>query len=208
LPKNFPPFDYGTISDVILRISYTAEESEALRSEVEEFTGSVEGTVRYYLKNTGLPLLISMRRELPDVWHRLIQSPVGTPVSFELTERHLPFLFANLVRRSGGLQASDAKIILQTALAPELELKFDGTLLSPKPSGNTPSTESNWSDEKSADEKSTGLHSAKVSNVTVLGQHTVKIKSSGNLGNSNASAPGAIDTTRLTDIVLSMALKT
>lgn len=201
LPKNFRPFDYQTISDVVLRISYTAEENEALRADVEAFSSEVEGTVRHFLDNTGLPFFISIRHQFPDVWHRLAHSPVGTPVNFELTKRHLPFLFASMARRSANLAASDVQVMLQSALAPEMELVFDGTLLSAAPPA-TPSSSQHWSD------KTTGLHSATVPNATVIGQHAVMVQSSGNLGGTQGNPPGAIDTAELTDILLRMTLKT
>lgn len=182
LPKNLPPFDYQTISDAILRISYTAEEKEALRGEVEAFTGSVEGTVRHYLGNTGLPSQISLRHQFPDAWHCLVQSPADTPVSFVLTERHLPFLFASLIRRDVKSAASEVEVILQTSPAPTtrppftptMQLTFDGMVPSPKQPA-TPLSGTNWST------KSAGLYSAKVSNATVLGRHTMTIMSGGNL---------------------------
>ena len=36
LPKNFRQFDYQTINDVILHISYTAEQDHGFRAEVED----------------------------------------------------------------------------------------------------------------------------------------------------------------------------
>src|SRR2546429_7107996 len=43
-------FEYHTIADVILRIAYTAESDEALRSKVEQ----AQGTLAQYLSTAGI----------------------------------------------------------------------------------------------------------------------------------------------------------
>ena len=93
-PKAFRPFDYGTISDVVLRISYTAESDETLRQTVDDALGTVASALGQRLKTDGLPLLLSLRRDLPDVWRKLVTTPAGTDVAFTIDERHLPVLIA------------------------------------------------------------------------------------------------------------------
>jgi hypothetical protein len=92
LPKSFRPFDYGTISDVVLRISYTAEADEALRGKVDGALDGAAEAVGKRLQSGGLPLLLSLRRDLPDAWRKLVTAPVGTEVEVTIGERQLPLL--------------------------------------------------------------------------------------------------------------------
>src|SRR5690606_35529344 len=45
LPKAFRQFDYQTINDVILSISYTAEQDGTLRDRVEAQNAALEGSI-------------------------------------------------------------------------------------------------------------------------------------------------------------------
>jgi hypothetical protein len=90
LPKAFRQFDYGTISDVVLRISYTAEQDETLRKAVDDALGTAATSLRQRLQSGGLPLLLSLRRDLPDVWRKLVTTPEGGDVEVTIDERHLP----------------------------------------------------------------------------------------------------------------------
>ena len=44
LPKNFRQFDYNTINDVIIHVTYVAEYDELFRDEVEAQNDATEGT--------------------------------------------------------------------------------------------------------------------------------------------------------------------
>src|SRR5439155_10250962 len=92
LPKAFRPFDYGTISDVVLRISYTAEEDETLRTQIDDALATAASSLRQRLQNDGLPLLLSLRRDLPDAWRSLVTTPAGSDVEVKIDERHLPMI--------------------------------------------------------------------------------------------------------------------
>jgi hypothetical protein len=64
LPRQFRQFDYGTISDVVLHVRYTARDGgEGLRGAAESAIGDALGE---------LALAISMRADHPDVWHRFL----------------------------------------------------------------------------------------------------------------------------------------
>lgn len=88
LPKSFRTFDYDTINDVILHISYTADYDELFREEIEGRNALLEKT----LANTDftLPRLFSLRQEFSQSFHRLLHSPASTPVQIELGEQHFP----------------------------------------------------------------------------------------------------------------------
>jgi hypothetical protein len=94
LPKTFRPFDYGTISDVVLRISYTAEYDETLRTSVDVALGGAANSLGQRLQSEGLPLLLSLRRDLPAAWRKFVTMPAGTDVEVTIDERHLPVIIA------------------------------------------------------------------------------------------------------------------
>jgi len=90
LPKNFRQFDYQTITDVILHISYTAEEDGKLRDEVEEVTSIVQGSVRQRLQDEPLIRLFSLRQDFSGAFNSLLHSPAGTQVKIKLEDKIFP----------------------------------------------------------------------------------------------------------------------
>src|SRR6185436_7063408 len=92
LPGSFRPFDYQTISDVMLHVSYTAEEDGLLREKLEKTTAAVESEILKYLKATPVPRLFSLRHEFPTEFHRLLHSPAGTEVDVAFSDQHFPLL--------------------------------------------------------------------------------------------------------------------
>lgn len=64
LPKQIRPFQYETISDVILRISYTARQDDRLRDAVDTATGAILTRLR----DAAPQIAISLRRDFPSVW--------------------------------------------------------------------------------------------------------------------------------------------
>lgn len=94
LPFVFRPFDYDTISDVILHLSYTAKDDGRFRNDVEndigrrlEELGAEAGFVRWF----------SMRREFGSALHRLQHPPEGaSPVAeIAVDRRHFPHFLRN-----------------------------------------------------------------------------------------------------------------
>jgi hypothetical protein len=87
LPQAVRPFDYGTISDVILRMSYTAEEDSNLRQLVEGANG-----VLSELSNHGVTRVLSLRNDFPDAWNKLLEDPQETTI--EISDLHVPFFMS------------------------------------------------------------------------------------------------------------------
>ncbi len=88
LPENIRPFDYATINDVILHISYTALYDTGLREEVEESNGRLESLLSnpdFFLQR-----VFSFRQEFSQTFHRLLHGPEGETIRMELSERHFP----------------------------------------------------------------------------------------------------------------------
>ena len=90
LPKNFRQFDYNTINDVILHISYTAEEDSNLKTSIEGAMDTLEGSIFDFLKDESLQRIFSLRQEFSSAFNTLLHSPVNQQVTIELTDRHFP----------------------------------------------------------------------------------------------------------------------
>src|SRR5690606_9155728 len=72
LPSQFRPFDYQSINDVILNISYTAEEDGVLRQDVESQNAAIAGSLLHYLSNNSLTRVFSLRQEFSSAFNRLM----------------------------------------------------------------------------------------------------------------------------------------
>ena len=95
LPTAVRQFDYRSISDVVLHLSYTARDAGGLlRQEAER---AVEAALNNLLKvatedpSSGLLRVISLKREFPDALQRLLAAPTS-PVRIEITPEHFPYL--------------------------------------------------------------------------------------------------------------------
>jgi Tc toxin complex TcA C-terminal TcB-binding domain/ABC toxin N-terminal region/Neuraminidase-like domain/PA14 domain/Putative peptidoglycan binding domain/Salmonella virulence plasmid 28.1kDa A protein len=113
LPNEFRTFDYGTISDVILHLSYTAREGgDALRGKVETHT---QQAINRWLDEVaeeggGLFRLISLKHEFSSQLHHLLFSAEGPPQAtvLPLTRRHFPYFL-----RGRDLTATRAMLIVK-----------------------------------------------------------------------------------------------
>jgi hypothetical protein len=110
LPANFRQFDYQTITDVILGISYTALEDGALRQTVEGLNAGVEGAILNVLENEPMGRLFSLRQDFSTAFSRLVHSPEGTSVDIEITDRHFPAVLAGR-----DLAIDSAALVVRTA---------------------------------------------------------------------------------------------
>ncbi len=109
LPKNFRQFDYNTINDVIVHISYAAEYDELFRNKVEDQNDAIEGTLTNILKNNSLSRNFSFRQEFSNDFNRLTQQAVNQPIAIKIENKHFP-LFMN----GRPLRITMAKLILVT----------------------------------------------------------------------------------------------
>lgn len=103
-PQGFPPFDYRSISDVLLRLSYTAEFDGALRAHVETENAALAGTLAQAFRDDGLQRVISLRQEHSDVFQQLVAAPLGTPVDLVIGPRHFPIFVAGRELEITGLR--------------------------------------------------------------------------------------------------------
>jgi hypothetical protein len=200
LPKSFRQFDYQTINDVILSISYTAEQDDELRQRVEADNAALEGSILHYLSNNSIGRLFSLRQDFSHAFTRLLHSPMGTAVPIEISESHFPLIArgrrlsvtksALAVRTAEGITTGTFRISVDgaavTGFAPNATLA--GLLAQPLPAaftGNLPSPQAR-----------------KV-------VHTLALEDAGDLAPAAAppGVPSAVDADKLYDLLVYLEYK-
>jgi hypothetical protein len=186
LPANFRQFDYQTINDVILHVSYTAQHDETLRDAVEATSHAAEGAILSVLTEVGLGRVFSLRQDFSGALNMLLHSPAETAVIVSVTDRHLPFFL-----RGRSPQVRGAKLALRTdAPTTGLQLDLDGTSVT----------------TFAPDAELGGLQSADITAAFaggLLGDHALKVSAAGQL--APPATPGdqsALDAAKLSDVVL------
>lgn len=89
LPQSNHVFDYASIADAIIELSYTAEDDGLLKQAVEGMDGE-PGTVDALI-DSGLIRTVSLRHDFPDAFHNLVtmgDGPTG-PIDIPLTRHRL-----------------------------------------------------------------------------------------------------------------------
>jgi hypothetical protein len=109
LPRTFRPFDYATISDVVLTLHYTALADDHLRKTIEAENTDRENGILQYLAKTSITRIFSLRQEFPLTFRQLMTNPLGTPASFEIKDWHFPAFATAAGRR---LVPTSAKLAL------------------------------------------------------------------------------------------------
>lgn len=194
LPRNFRQFDYNTINDIIIHVSYTAEYDELFRDKVEAQNDATEGTVLNVLKNNALARTFSFRQEFSTDFHRLTAQAVNQPVTLKIQNKHFP-MFMN----GKTLKVSKARLVLVTPAGQTV----NGVDISVNGASQTGFT---------ADPTLGNLFSKDLGslfNSGIIKDHVVAVVSGGDLAPSSPP-PGhvaAIDTTKLEDIVLYIEYK-
>ncbi|MFB9235537.1 neuraminidase-like domain-containing protein [Plantactinospora siamensis] len=189
LPKTFRPFDYETITDVIIHLSYTAEQDGVLRGTVEQANAALDGTIMNHLATEGLARVYGLRQDFSTAFNRLLHSPANTPVRIALTDRHLPIFL-----RGRELTVTTAKLVLRT------------------PPGQTVSGVSVGIDATVAggftrDPALADLYTADVTAAFaagLLGERTLTVRAAGDLAPSPQPPgdPSAVDDGKLLDVLL------
>ena len=127
LPSTFRSFDYTSINDVILSISYTAEYDGALRDQVQEANGALERSLMSVLRTNPVSRVVSLRHDFSAAFNRILHAAAGTAVSFDLGDAQLPFFLAGRA-----ITVTDARLVVELApgaLPGTLSLGVDGTSL-------------------------------------------------------------------------------
>ncbi len=189
LPQAFRQFEYHSITDPVVQISYVADQNAALRADVEKQNASLEGAILNALKNQPLGRLFSLRQEFSTTLNRLIHGPLNTPVKLTISDKFLPIFI-----RSRNIRVTKAELLLRTApnlSVKKLNIAIDGT------------NETSFL----ADAAMGNLLSCDLSIVFaagLTGDHTIAIVDAGDLAPQNP-APGdlsPIDDSKLLDLMI------
>ena len=129
LPRTFRPFDYQTLTDVILSISYDADHDDDLRRRVEADNAALEGSLLHWVANHSLGRLFSLRQDFSPVWTRVLRAPAGTEIAFEISARHFPIFAQGRTIAPG--EAVMAIRVADGVDASNLRLAIDGVALGP-----------------------------------------------------------------------------
>lgn len=119
LPTAARQFDYHTISDVVLNVSYTAREGGGLlkmgaEKQIAEGLNRVLKVVSE--EPTGLVRVFSMKQEFPDEYHRLLNLPETEEDEVEMTleQRHFPYLIRDRGFVMTLLEGNEVDLRIQT----------------------------------------------------------------------------------------------
>jgi hypothetical protein len=92
LPSQLRAFDYDSIADVIVHISYCSLDDEVLRTTVET---ALVGNLAAYASTDGMYRLLSLRHDFPNAWYKLLH-PTGAAqeTEFTLAQQHFPYFLS------------------------------------------------------------------------------------------------------------------
>ncbi|MFQ6163341.1 neuraminidase-like domain-containing protein [Sinorhizobium meliloti] len=99
LPRDFPLFDYRTISNVVIHIRYTARDGGAMLTSAA--TGALRkafNEIRHEAAKTGIYRLISLRHDRQDDWHRF--RGATAPTTLQVEREVLPHQFRDIAKRA------------------------------------------------------------------------------------------------------------
>jgi hypothetical protein len=122
LPADARQFDYETISDVVLHISYTARDAGGVLKE--KATARILTGLSHVLKlleesDTSLVRVTSLKKEFPDVLHQLLTSEGST---LELKAEHFPYVLQSL-----GAKLKFSSLGVSAVVKPGAIFSADGT---------------------------------------------------------------------------------
>lgn len=144
MQREFKPFDYDTITDVVLHIRYTARAAGGLleQQSVSELKTAVNAIAKAGDKQ-GLARVFSLRHEYPSDWHSFVTLPKGAvdgnyqQCTFDVSKERFPFLFQGRTIKVGKVEVFvDLKMASD---APTLALKAGETAPDPCPTDPDPS---------------------------------------------------------------------
>ncbi|MCB9234044.1 MAG: hypothetical protein H6581_20475 [Bacteroidia bacterium] len=145
LPNNFRPFDYNTINDVIIHISYECEKDDAFGLEINRELGHLEELFKGNIdSNFRLIRAFSLRQEFSQAWHVLTNSSNAGEVTIELTDKHFPMYLdgrelriKSLTPQWLGNKVTITEITITNNAAPATSVAFDPDGQLDKGSGQT-----------------------------------------------------------------------
>lgn len=131
LPKEFPLFDYRSVSNLIMQVRLTAMDAGqpladaatgALRKEFDE--------IKVAAGKQGLFRLVSLRHDRPEEWYRFQAAPA--PAVLNIERDVLPYQFRSSAKRAAvGAAIVFAKRGVPASLADAVSLNLDGPDMGP-----------------------------------------------------------------------------
>jgi hypothetical protein len=100
LPKDYPAFDFSTISDVVLHIRYTARQGV----NPTRVISSLDTLFQQLAPTSNLALLFNLRRDFPTEWAAFVHSADGAPFSAVIRKDHFPYLTQGKMIKITGLE--------------------------------------------------------------------------------------------------------
>lgn len=214
LPKSFRQFDYQTINDVILHISYTAQDDGVFRQQIEGSNAEDESEIRRSLQEWPLWRAYSLRQEFSNPYNRLLRSAVGEPVKVEFSEKRFPLFLQGVILENLEVQSAQLVLVLNPGQTyGEFSMQINGE---PVPSED-PGTEGSSFVNSALFDNSPNLPSIDITSLfsgklteNLLGshgssrEHTFIIDNAGDLA-PDSPAPSdlsAIDAEKLKDILI------
>jgi Tc toxin complex TcA C-terminal TcB-binding domain len=94
LPSIIRSFDYNTISDVIIHVSYTAKDGDGFRDTVE---GKIHDILKDFALSNGLYRLVSLKHDFPSAFYKLLNPAVqgGKQVTeFVIGKNYFPYFLS------------------------------------------------------------------------------------------------------------------
>jgi Tc toxin complex TcA C-terminal TcB-binding domain len=106
LPKDYPAFDYATISDVILHIRYTARQGV-----IAEKVKAALADLFQQANQAGLALLFSLRHDFPTEWSAFVNSKTNADFTATIRKNDFPYFTQGRTINLVGLELYDGKKI-------------------------------------------------------------------------------------------------
>jgi hypothetical protein len=104
LPRDYPVFDYATISDVIFHIRYTARQGV-----VPEKVKAALADLFQQTNQAGLALLFSLRHDFPTEWSAFINSKTNADFTTTIRRNYFPYFTQGWTINLVGLELYDGK---------------------------------------------------------------------------------------------------
>lgn len=205
LPGHFRPFDYHSINDVILTLSYTAESDGALRREVESRNAAVAGSVLEHLTNNDLMRVFSLRSDFPGAFDRLLHAPLGTAVALDVDDRHFPIFVQG---RALAATAVHLVVVVEDRATNLGALAFDVNGVNVGDDGAAGSAFPAPSDPPDATVAYAGLPYLNMTAAFAAGPkgaHTIAVTDAG--GIAPGAGPAALDAARIRDLLIAVSYR-
>jgi hypothetical protein len=211
LPSRFRVFDYESISDVILRLAYTAEDDGTLRTEVQNATSTSAAAIRKVLGQKGVTRMLSLRHDLPDVWRALVTTVPAASVPLVISTAHLPLFLTEWLNVAGitspklGVEVVGAVALTGESMTAVPTIRFDIS----GPNGASASL-SGWAAVgASYSDCAVSNFAFDLSRTAAAATLGIQLVSAGNTAASGATAPPlAFDDHKLRDVLIVVKAKT